>query len=35
MISFGSSESELNNNLVEYFQMSDPDSGIGGGGIKG
>ena len=36
MISFGSSESELKQQLSRIFsQMSDPDSGIGGGGIKG
>ena len=36
MISFGSSESELKQQLSSIFsQMLDPDSDIGGGGIKG
>jgi len=36
MISFGSSESELKQQLSRIFsQMLDPDSSIGGGGIKG
>lgn len=36
MISFGSSESELKQQLSRIFsQMSDPDSGMGGGGLKG
>ena len=36
MVSFGSSESELKQQLSRIFsQMLDPDSDIGGGGIKG
>ena len=36
MISFGSSESELKSQLSRIFNlMQDPDSNIGGGGIKG
>lgn len=36
MVSFGSSESELKQQLKRIFaQMLDPDAGIGGGSIKG
>ena len=36
MVSFGSSESELKQQLSRIFaQMLDPDAGIGGGSIKG